>query len=213
MSTELRSLVEATRDSTRDLSHLLPIYRQAILDEDFKVRDFAVDSMLLRAGIAHEGEWTAFVEQLQPDDEYIRCVSWLGRYLGPMRGIENAPDSPDHEKRRQMVLWLIDHYPQTRIHQHVEGKLNHPGDEAAYDVAKSMWLKKQLEFPDKVDVLSNAAHFFRVREPLLSEEFLSACVKLEPNVQKWQRRLADLREESATTRSSGDKDDSHERGS
>jgi hypothetical protein len=180
------------------LSHLLPLYRQAILDEDFKVRDFAVDSMLLRAGIAHEGEWTAFVEELQPDDDYIRCVSWLGRAFGPMRRIENAPDSTSHDKRRQMVLWLIERYPETRIHQRLEGKLDYPGDEAAYDIAKSMWLKKLLESPTEIAILSNAAHFLRVREPALSRGFLSACVKLEPSVQKWQRRLADLGEQSST---------------
>jgi len=192
MSIELRDLVKATRDSRRDLIDLLPIYRQAIVDEDFKVRDFAVDSMLVRAGIADEGEWAAFVEQLQPCDEYIQRVSWLGRAFGPMRGIENVPDSAGHDKRRQTVLWLIEHYPDTRIHQRPEGKLNYPGDEAAYDMARSLWLKKVLEFTNKVDVLSHAAHFFRLREPALSRGFLSGCVKLEPNVQKWQRRLADL---------------------
>ena len=192
MSKELVSLVQSTRDSKRTLSDLLPMYRQAIHDADFKVREFAIDSMLVRASIAHADEWVAFVEQLQASDEYIRCVSWLGRAVVPMRGIRKVVDSADYDKRRQTLLWLIEHYPETRIHQHIEATLNCPGDEAAYDVAKSLWLKKVLESPDNVDILSNAAHFCAVREPALSREFLSACVKLEPGVRRWLRRLANL---------------------
>jgi len=192
MLIDLKNLVHVTRDSKRSLSDLLPIYRQAILNEDCKVREFAVDSMLMRAAISDAGEWAAFEKHLQTGYEYIRSVSWLGHFLGPMRTSEEAPDPADHDKRRQTVLWLIEHYPDTRIHQRVEAALNDCGDEAAYDIGTSLWLKKMLESPDNVNILSNASHFCASRRPLLSRSFLSACVKLEPNIDKWQRRLAAL---------------------
>ncbi|RCS41543.1 hypothetical protein DTL42_23655 [Bremerella cremea] len=208
MASELKSLIEATRDSSRALPQLLPIYRQAILSDDYKVRHFAVDSMLLRAGIAHEVEWKTFVEQLLPEEEYLLYVAQLGRDHGPIQGIEIAPDSVKIERRQKLVLWLIDHYPKSRIHQRTEGHLNLPDDKVVYEVGKSMWFKKMLEFPVDVDVLANAASFLRVHDPLLCEGFLLTCIKLEPNSQIWQRRLADLREcNSSNTESTDERDD------
>ena len=188
----LLQLVKMTRDSSLNLIDFLPFYREGIQSEDFMIRDFTVDSLLLRAEVANAKEWVDFRAQLQSDEEYFRAISWLGRFFGPWGSIKINQESLENEKRRRMILWLIQEYPESRIHQRPHGKLNNLGDEAAYDIAKSMWFKKMIEFPDKPVILSNAASFFFIKEPSLSKEFYSLCVKLEPNNKKWQKKLESL---------------------
>jgi hypothetical protein len=195
MSEELKELVRMTRDSGRTLGDLLPIYRQAISDADAKVRAFAVDSVLIRASIAHSREWETFAEQLGPADAYLRCVSWLGRTRTPLQGTLKFDRPGDDETRRETILWLIDHYPDARIHGHVEAGLNSAGDEPAFDIGKSVWLKKVIEAPENVDVLSNAARFCAFREPEIACALVLTCIKLQPRVERWRRLLVKILKE------------------
>jgi hypothetical protein len=168
------------------------MYREAIHDADSAIRDFAVDSLLLRASISHASEWADFEKQLEPADEYVRCISWIGRTVVSLEGTSKKLGAADNEERRKTILWLIENHPETRIHQHVEARLDCPGDEAAYDTGRSLWLKKLMESPLNVDILSNAAYFLARREPPLSRYLISACTRLQPEVQKWHRQLAAL---------------------
>jgi hypothetical protein len=168
------------------------MYRRAVTDADLKLRDFAVDSMLLRASIAHLDEWAAFAERLTGADEYIRRVSWLGRNQLPFQGTLRSNDSLNQQERQKTVLWLIEHYPDAWVHQHMAATLDFPGDEAAHDVGKSSWLKNVVQSPTNVRVLSNAAHFCKVHDPVIARELLLACVRQEPEAPRWPRQLAKL---------------------
>lgn len=194
MRDDLKALVRVTLDSAQTLNDLLPLCRQAIAENRFPAPLLAVDALLMKASRAHEREWLDFSRQLHACEEYLRCVAWLGRNAHFEQQTSQTLDPVSNERRRQTILWLIENYPESMIHQRVEATLNWPGDEAAYDIGRSTWQKKSLESPANVEILSNAASFLAVRDPRLAEQFLMTCVELEPANEMWQRQLTRLRE-------------------
>lgn len=191
MSVDLNQMLKATLDTTYRLKDLLEIFREAILSDDNKIRDFAVDSMLYRAGSAFDVERTEFYEHLRPSEDYIRAISWLAHPSGRPRGFDEVADAG----RRRTVMWLIEHYPESAVFRRCDGRLNYFGDDAAYAIAVRIWRKKYTEFPNRTVLYANAGYFRRRREPAVSRELFSVCVKQEPLSRRWRRCLADLEEE------------------
>jgi tetratricopeptide (TPR) repeat protein len=67
--------------------------------------------------------------------------------------------------------------------------LLYPEDVDCYGKAKTVWLNHLRAHATNTRLLGNAAAFFEFKDPLLSEEFLTAASSLEPSNAHWRERL------------------------
>ncbi|MBU6454178.1 MAG: hypothetical protein KGS72_20535 [Cyanobacteria bacterium REEB67] len=88
------------------------------------------------------------------------------------------------------IIWLIDNFPECRLLSSQYGLLSRELDEDSFAEAKRHWLQKIDLNPTNVDVIGNAAEFFAVPEPELSEELFRKAMTLAPNERLWSRSLA-----------------------
>lgn len=97
--------------------------------------------------------------------------------------------------RRPLVLWLIEHHPDSdlagwnaRIYS---SPLDWLPDPAGYADARKRWLAQTSRLDVTAKTLGNAAFFFEVSEKPLAEQLLLRAQTMDSSP-KWSRRLADL---------------------
>jgi hypothetical protein len=125
-----------------------------------------------------------------PDDLETRTVL-LGYYF------RSSYDSPEKAAaRRRHVLWVIRHHPDAEIAGLPYAELDPFRDDDGYRAAAALW-KEQIEAQGRnVQVLTNAARFFGLRDESLAADLFERAAKLDPSNSMWPGELGHLHSRS-----------------
>jgi TonB family protein len=120
-----------------------------------------------------------------PEDEHTRAQ--LIRYYW---------NHEMEEQRIPLVLWLIEHHPESPLHGDGTASIfpsnrgRHPGDPDAYADASRLWREQVNEHPQDPRVLGNAAYALGAGSMWDEVELMKRAQALAP--EKWTKPLAEL---------------------
>ncbi|MCI0422673.1 MAG: hypothetical protein L0312_26210, partial [Acidobacteria bacterium] len=165
-----------------------PVLQAALSHTDVRVRDLAVQA-LCRLGTKITDRIADIYEgnvKRDPPDLASRIVM-LGYYF-----LEAHLSKSDRGARDEHVLWIISHAPESKIAGMPEANLDATDDAETYGLAKGLWLQQAESHCGNPSVIGNAASFFTLSDPRLSEALLKKARSLEPDNPNWSRRLGKL---------------------
>jgi tetratricopeptide (TPR) repeat protein len=91
-----------------------------------------------------------------------------------------------------LVLWLIENHPDSRVAGDPEATLYSYRATEAYGKAKALWLEQVKKHNKSALVQANAARFFLLEDPSTAEELLKQAQALEPTNAEWAAQLGRL---------------------
>jgi hypothetical protein len=152
--------------------------------------DQAARSLTADGAVQLEADWRRSPEELQ------KLETLLVFYRPDFSG-RPVPDADARiAARRRLILWLIEHHPDSELAGSIDARIFvEPSewlrDPEAYAAAKALWLK-QADRPDVSSaVLGNAAAFLEVSDKPLAERLLLDAQRKDPRPE-WTRRLGVL---------------------
>lgn len=133
------------------------------------------------------------------DREDLETLEMLLYFYEPDISGKHSPDDPKRiAGRRPLILWLIEHHPDSEL---VLGRPGLPGrifgrtdwlmDPVGYEAAKKLWLAHAARHNVSAATLRNAAWFLDVEDKPLAEQLLLQGQRLFGNA-VWPQRLGRL---------------------
>jgi len=139
--------------------------------------------LLAQSSASLASQWES---QLQRQPEQIDVRANLIREYFRLSRQDPAAEEP----RVRHILWMVRYQPAAPVLGEPVATGGDPGE--MYDSVAKAWLV-QVGKPDvSPQVLSNAANFFRPREPQRSVELLQKARTLDPKNPKWTGMLGDM---------------------
>ena len=133
-------------------------------------------------------EATTLENALKKKPENLEYRAKLAAYYETARfGSSNAgPPFREH------ALWILRHHPASSVaglpHVHLDPSI----DAMAYREAVRIWDEHIQKNPAHIEILSNAASFFRFFEKDRAEKYLTKLRQIDPNNPEWCQRLGHL---------------------
>ncbi len=97
------------------------------------------------------------------------------------------------QKRLRLVFWLIDHHPESELHDHITASTFHMDrntDRAIIEDANRRWRAQADQHPDDARVLGNAARALLGGDPRVGFDLLRRARKLDPK--RWTQGLGEM---------------------
>jgi hypothetical protein len=159
-----------------------------LCDPDCGIREQAVHALVFLGDRLLDKDARDLEENvtINPNDPSLRIVL-LGHYFRRMSLFVSA-----QIERRKHILWLIENTPELEITGQPQATLCPLSDPEAFAQAKQLWLKTLESNPTNLPIIGNAAGFFRIEDPKLSELLLKQAQSLNPGNPEWPRRLGHL---------------------
>jgi tetratricopeptide (TPR) repeat protein len=111
----------------------------------------------------------------------------LGYWFPRRQGSESARSSHDAQ-----VLWLIEHTPDSPILALPQAYIVAPVEDTEYERMRTAWLRQVQVHGSDPAVLGNAARFFILHDPELSESLLKKARTLDPLEHEWAQLLGQV---------------------
>jgi tetratricopeptide (TPR) repeat protein len=170
-----------------DLFAELPIFRAVLGHQDQRLHQFA-EIGLSRRGDKLQADGAERCENFlraHPEEFALRLVL-LNYYF-----LRSSHFAEARSARQAHSLWVIEHRPASQIAGMPYCMLD-PKEREVYQKARALWLR-HIEAPNTtVEVLGNAANFFTLSEPHLTEQCYLRAKQLEPDNPKWPLQLGHL---------------------
>lgn len=148
--------------------------------------------------LAHEAA-TALEEQLEqaPDDLAAR-VRLIAYYHHQYSTKETGGNFQARLKRamferwKEHLLWTIRNAPETEVLSQVECSIWRYQDQDTYASARAAWSQHLEAMPRNLEVLKNAAEFYRINDRTLAIEVFERIQAMDAQNPRWARELGDL---------------------
>ena len=101
-------------------------------------------------------------------------------------------DSESRNRRTEHVIWLTKNEPAARVLATYEAEIDQFVDADAYLEARSAWNQHVENMPDDLNVLRNAAGFFRLSDPKLAIELFERAQRIDDLNPEWAIELGRL---------------------
>jgi hypothetical protein len=168
-----------------DLFAELPIYRVALGHSECRLGQLAESRLTLFELLPDQAERCELCLREYPQEFALR-LALLGYYF-----LRSSHFPEARAARQAHTLWVIEHQPGCYTAGTpfclLEQKEGEP-----YQHGRALWLR-HVESPDlAIEVLGNAASFFTLAEPQVSERLYQRAKELEPGNQTWPKHLAQL---------------------
>jgi hypothetical protein len=120
-----------------------------------------------------------------PED--LETVEKLLFFYEPDISGKHTPDDPKKiAGRRPIILWLIEHHPDSELIRQIPGRIFPPGDWLpdleGYEAAKKLWLAHAARPDVTANTLRTAAAYLNVRDKPIAEQLLLQGRRKYPNV-------------------------------
>lgn len=143
---------------------------------------------LLQAGRKLSQEAAAALERLladEPEHQDLRA-QLIGYYSGFDRRTEAK------ERRIEHVMWLIRNQPRAQVLARPEADIFRGLEADAQREASSAWSKHIESAPEDLDVLRNAADFYKQSDRKLAIELLERAQRIDGSDPKWASELGHI---------------------
>jgi hypothetical protein len=170
-----------------DLFAELPIFRAVLGHQDHTLHQFA------EIGLSRRGD-NLQVDGAERCENYLRAhpeefalrLVLLNYYF-----LRSSHFTEARLARQAHSLWVIEHRPTSQIAGMPYCMLD-PAEGEPHQRARALWLRHMGAPNTNVEVLGNAAHFFTLSEPHLSEQCYLRAKQLEPDNPNWPMQLGQL---------------------
>jgi len=170
---------------TDDVVALLSV---ALVDDSDDIRRDAAHG-LSRFGRHISADEMRYFEALVPGSPHelaLRILA-LGHYF-----LGQRQSAPARAARQQHIFWLIEHAPECDAAGSPDASLYAADDADAYAKGRELWLAQVASHPENTGILGNAARFFLLDDPEISETLVKKARDLEPANPEWSERLGHL---------------------
>ena len=149
-----------------------------------------------------------------PED--LETLKRLLIYYGPDQAGPVVKDTDANiAARRPLVLWLIEHHPESVLTWHADprtSKIDQVADPDGYEQARRLWMAHIARPDATATVLDHAATFFESTDTVLAETLVTRAQQLDPEAKTlfangephhWAGRITELYCQALTSNSSG----------